>query len=129
MRMIANEPEVPVRTKNQHGPRTYEFEARIILRKRGFPLVVRVADPSLPINLIAWSKQGTAHLYRVVASRRAVASAAAAAAIFPEEIRQLQAIPRPPAGSVNLWIHHELGWKCYRVLPGGIIDTEGSDVE
>jgi len=117
-----SEQKVPARRTNAYRPRTIEYEARAILRKRGFPVVIRNADAALPVSLIAWSSDGGVHFYRVVASRRAVASASDAAALFPDEIGQLRTIPRSALGTVNLWIHHEQGWKCYQVFSGGLAE-------
>lgn len=109
--------------------RTAEHEARRILQRQGFSAVVRVIDPSVPASMVAWSGTGGVHVFRVVSTRRAIANASEAAALFREEIEQLREVPRTVAGSVNLWVRTgRNGWRMYRVFPGGIAEAGGPDV-
>jgi len=109
--------------------RTAEHEARRILERQGFSAVVRVIDPSVPASMVAWSGTGGVHVFRVVSTRRAIANASEAAALFREEIEQLREVPRTVAGSVNLWVRTgRNGWRMYRVFPGGIAEAGGPDV-
>jgi len=109
--------------------RTAEHEARRILERRGFSAVVRVIDPAVPASMVAWSGTGGVHVFRVVSTRKAIANAAEAAALFRDEIEELRRIPRNVAGSVNLWVRTgRNGWRMYRVFPGGIAEAGGPDV-
>jgi len=109
--------------------RTAEHEARRVLERQGFSAVVRVIDPAVPASMVAWSGTGGVHVFRVVSTRRAIANASEAAALFREEIEQLRDIPRTVGGSVNLWVRTgRNGWRMYRVFPGGITNVEAPDV-
>jgi len=109
--------------------RTAEHEARRILERQGFSAVLRVIDPAVPASMVAWSGTGGVHVFRVVSTRKAIANAAEAAALFRDEIEELRRIPRNVAGSVNLWVRTgRNGWRMYRVFPGGIAEAGGPDV-
>ena len=109
--------------------RTAEHEARRILERQGYSAVVRVIDPAVPASMVAWSGTGGVHVFRVVSTRKAIANAAEAAALFRDEIEELRRIPRNVAGSVNLWVRTgRNGWRMYRVFPGGIAEAGGPDV-
>jgi len=109
--------------------RNAEHEARRILERMGFSAVVRVIDPSVPVSVVAWSVTGGVHVFRVVSTRRTIANAAEAAALFREKTEQLREVPRTVGGSVNPWVRTgRNGWRMYRVFPGGIINVEAPDV-
>jgi len=109
--------------------RTAEHEARRILERMGFSAVVRVIDPSVPVSVVAWSVTGGVHVFRVVSTRRTIANASEAAALFRDEIEQLREVPRTVGGSVNPGVRTgRNGWRMYRAFPGGIINVEAPDV-
>jgi len=113
------------RRTGRYRPRTAEYAARALLRTRGFSIVARVVEPSLPLSLAAWSGDGRAEIFRVMTTRRALPSVSEATILFWDEIGTLRALSRDVGGPVNLWVLSDRkAWHRYRVFPGGVMEVQ-----
>ncbi len=109
---------------NQRG-RAVEAMALDILRRKGYT-VVRSRRSSSLVHLVAWCDRSRPVFVHVKRTRRTVAGAVDVAAIWREDIRGLQGLPRWDGMSVQLWVYTgRRGWRFYEVFPGGIGEVAG----
>ncbi len=109
---------------NQRG-RAVEAMALDMLRRKGYT-VVRSRRSSSLVHLRAWCDRARPVFVHVKRTRRTVAGAVDVAAIWREDIRGLQSLPRWDGMSVQLWVYTDRrGWGFYEVFPGGIAEVTG----
>lgn len=114
--------------ENYRRGRFVEYMARDHLRKAGCT-TVRSAGSRSPVDLIAWS-ESVMRFIQVKRTQQFVGGVQMAATMYRQEIKRLQALPKPqfPGSKIQLWVFVADGtWRCFDVLPGGIQEVGMDD--